>query len=219
MIHHELALLAAPDYRIFVEKLHPNVTGILGVRMQKLRRVAKKLAAQRGLRALNIILPRSYEERLLYGLVIGYAAVSDDKKWAALPEFVKRINAWGICDSGVVTLKFLATDKQRTFDFLERYVDSKKVYDQRFVAVVLKTFFMKSEYFEDVINLYLRLKHADYYVRMAIAWGLAEWAVLEPDKTWAVLPRFHDSIQYKAKRKMIESTRVLPEIKKKCRAK
>ncbi len=215
MIIDKLNVLAEPAYRDFVQKLHPGVTDILGVRLPKLRSFAQQLAKEEGMGALKRLAPRSLEERLLYAMVIGYAKVPEDDKWAVLPEFINRINAWSVCDSGVATLKFLAADKQRTFDFLERYVNSKNAYDQRFVAVTLKTFFTKPGLFDEVIDFYVRLTHADYYVRMAVAWGLAEWAVFEPDKTEAVLSRFHPDIQMKAKRKMIESFRVASKIKEK----
>ncbi len=215
MIRQELETVSETAYQRFVQKLHPGVPDILGVRLPILHRFAKRLAREKGLSVLAQIAPASLEERLLYGMIIGYAKTGD--RWAALPEFINRINAWGVCDGAVAVCKFLGDDKHRTLAFLEPYIDSEKAYDQRFVAVVLKTYFLTPDWWETSVAVYERLTHSDYYVRMAVAWGLAEWATVKPDEVLAVLSRFHPDIQTKAKRKMCESFRVAPEIKKRLR--
>ena len=41
-IRKELEIIAEENYRIFVAKLIPNIDNLLGVRLPKLRKIAKK---------------------------------------------------------------------------------------------------------------------------------------------------------------------------------
>ena len=43
-VREQLIHLAEPDYKAFNEKLLPGVTNILGVRLPKLREIAKRIA-------------------------------------------------------------------------------------------------------------------------------------------------------------------------------
>ena len=73
-IRMRLESLAEPDFRAFMAKLTPNVPkeNMLGVRIPKLRKLAKELAKTDWRTYLEEAKDDSFEEIMLQGLVIGY---------------------------------------------------------------------------------------------------------------------------------------------------
>lgn len=75
-IRTQLEQEAEPDYRAFQSRLAPGVTDILGVRLPRLRQIAKQIAKKDAEEYLIQLQEAAagelcYEEKMLFGLVIG----------------------------------------------------------------------------------------------------------------------------------------------------
>ena len=99
----ELEGLAEPEYQKFSASLLPGVENILGVRIPKLRVIAKRIAKENWKEFLEDAKDDSFEEILLQGLVIGYAKANPTESITALDAFLPKIDNWSVCDSTAMT--------------------------------------------------------------------------------------------------------------------
>ena len=103
-VKEQLKQLAEQEYRAFNQKLLPGVPGILGVRLPKLREIAKQAAKTDASEYLGEIRDRRpedlyYEEKMVFGMAIGYAGMDEKARSGWLDVFVPLIDSWGVCDS------------------------------------------------------------------------------------------------------------------------
>ena len=70
-IRQELEKIAEENYRIFTAKLIPNIDNLLGVRLPKLRKIAKKIIQTDYEYYLAMDNPLYFEEVMLQGMIIG----------------------------------------------------------------------------------------------------------------------------------------------------
>ena len=141
--------LADPEYRKFHSSLLPGVDNIMGVRLPKLRALAKKLARQDWQEWFHAADDTSYEETMLRGLVVGYAKLESEERLGFIREFVPCINNWAVCDCFCNTLKEAEKYPAEYWWFLEPYFTSDKEYEARFAAVMLLSHFVKEEYLDE----------------------------------------------------------------------
>lgn len=64
-------------------------------------------------------------------------------------------------------LEHLAEEKYREF------LKSNEAYEIRFGVVMLLFHFVEEKYVERAFNAFDRIKHEDYYVKMAVAWAVS----------------------------------------------
>lgn len=114
-IKHLLMTWAEPQFRAFSMSLMPGVSRVLGVRLPKLRKLARELALGDVDRYLQEASDATFEEIMLQGMVIGYAAKDLPKTLARIQTFVPKMDNWSVCDSFCGTLKFV--EKNRSFFF------------------------------------------------------------------------------------------------------
>lgn len=203
------------DYRLFQEKLIPNCENILGVRVPKLRVLAKTIAKQDWCLFLEKGSEQYYEEILLKGMVIGYAKMDVEEKMQYIESFVPKIDNWAVCDSFCSGLKFTTKHRERVWDFIMPYFQSKKEFEVRFAVVMLLNYFVEEKFIEIVLRLFNDIKHDGYYVKMAVAWAVSICFIKFPEKTMKFLQENElDDITYnKALQKITESFRVDQETK------
>lgn len=207
--------IAEPKYRDFSSGLIPDCTPMLGVRIPKLRDLAKKLAKEDWRTYLKEARDDSFEEICLQGLVIGYAKADIDEILAYAAAFIPKICDWSVNDVFCATFKIARKYREKVWDFLMQYKDSPKEFEQRVVAVMLMDHFLEEAYIERVLAVWDELNHEGYYCKMGVAWGIATAYAKFPEQTHAYLLDNHlDDYTYnKAIQKMIESYRITPEQK------
>ena len=76
-IREKLYKMVDEEYKKFHSSLCPNVKNIIGVRIPNLRQLAKEIAKENPIEFLNSYKCEIYEEKMIYGLVIGYMAFKD----------------------------------------------------------------------------------------------------------------------------------------------
>lgn len=206
---------AEEKYREFSGSLIPGSAPILGVRVPKLRDLAKKLAKEDWRSYLKEARDDSYEELSLQAFVIGYAKADIEEILAYAGAFIPKIQDWSVNDGFCATFKIARKHREKVWDFLMQYKDSANEFEQRVVAVMLMDHFLEEEYIERVLMVWDELKHDGYYCKMGVAWGIATAYAKFPSKTHAFLLDNHlDDFTYnKAIQKMLESYRITPEQK------
>ena len=169
----ELEKIAEENYRIFATKLIPNVDNLLGVRLPRLRKIAKKIAQLDYEYYLAMDDPLYFEEVMLQGMIIGEIKLPWNERSRYVKHFTSKINNWSICDSFCCGLKFKASEKEIVWQFLQPYFASDAPYDIRFAVVMLLFHFVNDEYLQKVFTLFNQIKNDDYYVKMAVAWAIS----------------------------------------------
>ena len=141
--------MADEKYRLFALKLLPDVCQekLLGVRLPKLRHLAKEIARGDYQSFLALEVPPLFEAEMLFGFVIGYAPLSDDEKFSYLERFLPLIDNWSVCDSVCCSLKF--SDKDKLWRWLEVKLKacSEQEYVVRFCFVMMLNNFVYTYYF------------------------------------------------------------------------
>ena len=157
-----------------------------------------------------------HEEFLLQGMVIGLLKTDFDKKLEFTEKFVPRIKNWAVCDKFCTDLKVSLKDKEKLWDFLEKYFLSREEYEIRFAVVMCLKNFINEEYLYKVFKRIDGLKERKgYYVRMGIAWTVAEAFIKYPEITLQYLRdnNLDDFTFNKTIQKICESFRVEKEMK------
>ena len=217
-IKRRLLELSEEQYRKFSSALLPNIDNVLGVRLPKLRKLAKEIySSGRWPEYLLDFEPEYMEETMLQGMLIGLIKAEPEELLRYTRDFVPKINNWAVFDTFCNSLKFTKNNQELVWNFLKPYLASKKEYDIRFAAVMLLNFFVDDKYILKVLEELDKLQTDDYYAQMAIAWAVSICFIKFPDKTYEYLWHSHLSnwIFNKAIQKCIESYRISTEVKEK----
>ena len=207
-------------YKEFHSSLCPNVNNILGVRIPKLREIAKIISKDNPIEFLEKYICEFYEEKMIYGLVIGYMKENLEIRIKYLNKFVPMIDNWAVCDCACSTYKFTNKNMKEMFKYVEKYAFSDQEFEVRFAIIMLMNYYLTDEYIDKVFKIYNEIKLDKYYVKMAIAWAISVAFVKHEQKTREFLKNnsldkftFNKSLQ-----KIIESNRVSKETKDEIRS-
>ena len=216
----QLNKLADERYKKFHTSLCPNTTGIIGVRIPKLRNIAKQIANENWKEYLSYAVDDSYEEIMLQGMVIGLSKMTIEEFKHYLTNFIPKINNWAVCDTTVAGLKLTKKYSKEMWNFLKPYLNSDKEFELRFGIVMLLDFYITDEYIDEVLKILNNIKHEGYYVKMAVAWAISICFIKYPEKTMKLLLNNNlDNFTYnKSLQKIIESYRVDDKTKNKIKA-
>ena len=211
------SLVASADekYKQFHQSLVPGLTNMLGVRMPKIRELAKWAAKQNWQAEWEELSNNCYEELMIKGLLIGYGKLTREEQADYLKKYVPLINNWGICDCCCSTWKFMKKDQAYWFTFLDSYLKSENEFEVRFAVVSLLGHFINDTYLERLLQVFEKVKHEGYYVKMAVAWAVSICYIKYPKETVEYLKKntLDDFTHNKAIQKIRESYRVSEEEK------
>lgn len=179
-IRKKLFELSEPSIKILTCKLSPDIDAeyVYGIRVPKLRDFAKKMVKEENWeKYVNeiIALKESYfEEIQLAGLLIGYSKIDLDQKLDMLKKYIPLMNSWAVTDTICPTLKIKEKDLEKVWKFILLYINSEKEFEARFSIIMMLDYYINDEYVDKVIDQLNSVKNDAYYVKMAIAWTLAE---------------------------------------------
>ena len=218
--------MAEPDYAKFSGSLLGREAVMLGVRLPRIRELAKKVAGTDGREYLEKTLTDTdgreagiqyMEELMMYGMVIGCMREKLEILFPYIRRYVARIDNWSLCDSFCAGLKQTKKEPDKMWDFLQSYLCSDKEFDLRFGVVMLMDFYVTPEYIDRLLEIYDGIHHEGYYVKMAVAWALSVCLVKQWEKSFAYMksPENHlDEFTYtKTVQKCRESFRLTEEQK------
>ena len=202
--------LSEEEYRQFSSKLIPGCDKILGVRMPKIRTLAKMIAQGNWREYLSLTQTDTFEEIALKGAVIGLVAVNFDEMTELVDAYVKLVSNWAICDYFCGGLKRIKKFEKEFLPYIEKYLTSENPWICRVGIVLLKTYYVKEENVFNVLKLAETAEHEHYYVHMAQAWLVAECYTKFPELTYSYLEKssFSADVLNKAVQKIKDSYRV-----------
>lgn len=206
---------ADEKYCAFNRKIVNTQYPMLGVRAPLLQELAKKIAAE-PCDFFDTFPQDTYEAVLLYGLALAKSKMPLDQKLAYFDALMTRFDNWAHVDMTVGA--FTELKKERSRDaFLKRYEKLKEgsTFEKRTLAVFLMDYCMTEALLPRVFALYKELQGDEYYVNMAVAWGLSVALVKFFDISLAALCSgdFIDDVVFKAAQKGRDSRRLTPEQK------
>lgn len=207
-------------YKKFHSSLCTNVDNIIGVQVPKLRAIAKELTKGKFREYLELDDITFYEEKVIQGLLIGISRISIEETKIYLEKFIPKIDSWAVCDTVCSSLKITNKYQEEMWQFLEKYINSNKEFEIRFVIVMYLDYYLNDNYIDKVIKNIKKVKSNKHYVQMAIAWLLSVSYIKQKEKTLEYLNNNNlDDFTYnKALQKIIESYRVSKEEKENIRA-
>ena len=214
-IREELQGLQDLKYRDLQVQIIPSVKpeSIIGVRTPELRRMAKELAGEEGIRAFLDGLPHRYfEEDQLHAFLI-----SGMKDYAAclreLERFLPYVDNWATCDQ--MSPKVFRKHRTELLESIQRWMASEQTYTVRFGIGMLMEHYLDEDFDPVYPEMAASVRSEEYYVNMMTAWYFATALAKQYE---AVLPfienrRLDAWTHNKAIQKAAESYRITPEQK------
>ena len=202
-------------YRDFHASLMPGFDKgkVIGVRIPKLRRLAKELFQEGEWQDYIRALPHKYyEENNLHAFII--EQISDFNECVAeIERFLPHVDNWATCDS--LRPKALKKNLPSLLERIYVWLRSDKPYTVRFGIEMLMCCFLDEEFKVEYADLVSNVRFNDYYVDMMIAWYFAtalakQYELILPYIEKKVLP---PKIHNKTIQKALESFRITKEQK------
>ena len=209
-----LITLKEDNYKDFSKKLIDTKYEMLGIRLPKLRSIAKEIVKYNYEDILKYEDFKYYEEVMIRGFIITY---SKDEKILDkyLINHINYIDNWSLCDSFCNSLKYVIKDKEKYFNIFKKLTTSNKEYYVRVGLISMLSNYVDDIHIDEIFNILDNIKIDTYYVNMANAWLLCECFIKQRNKTLKYLKKsklnkysFNKGIQ-----KCIESYRVSKEDK------
>lgn len=207
--------ISEEGYKQFHSKLIPGCDNILGIRLPKLREIAKQICKGNYKQFLDNADDKYYESTMIQGLIIGYCKADLDVKMKMLELYVPRMNNWAVVDSVSSNLKIVQKHREEFLKLLQQYIKSNKEFEVRFAVVVLMDFYITDEYIDYVLDVLKSINRDEYYIKMAVAWAFSFCFIKFKDKTLKVLLSgdIEKDTLRKSFQKIVESNRVDKETK------
>ena len=162
-------------YRDFSKSLcNTSKNEMIGVRVPLVRDMAKKFAKENIEKYIFDKDIKYYEELLLRGFLIGNKNNTLEDTFKYLKYFVPLIDSWGVCDGTCASLKITNKNVDEMWIFLQDYIKSDREYEIRFALVMYLNYYTKTKYLNKIFKQIEQIKNDEYYVKMAIAWLVAE---------------------------------------------
>ena len=225
-ITQHLLQLAERGNPTFTQKLHPGIAGVLGIRMADLRNLARKIVksgtAENYLEQTEQNIATGddlyMEARTLHGLVLGLIPPNDIEHYLMrVGRWVNGINSWSVCDAFDFSGRhgWVAKHTERIWNELKAWMKSSQEYEVRFGVVMGMRHFIDTDHVPELLSRYAKIKHEGYYVRMAVAWAVAECYLQLPEitKEWLQQRHLPQWSHNKAIAKIRESLRLSAEEK------
>ncbi len=189
-------------YADFNKKFITSKYPILGVRTPSLRKFAKEIEPE----YIQLEQDLTHEEILLYGFAASNFK-SENEQLEYLEKILPFIDNWGICDGIVCALKKLKGEKSYKF-FMSLLSDDKEFY-VRVGIVGLMRYFIKTDKIYDILKQLSHINCTLYYVKMAIAWFLAELCISNFELAFETISKIDDKfVRNKSISKAKDSFRV-----------
>ncbi len=217
LINKQLYKLSETDYKIFNQKIIPTSYPMLGIRIPKLRALAKELAKEANILSyLKNPDLKLYEQVILYGMTLSYTKeLSLNDIFDYLDPLIEKFDNWAHVDTVTSEFKIFNTDLDKVLKHYLRLKTDKNEFTKRFFVILLLSFYINDLYIDQTLTLLTEIPQGQYYVDMAIAWTLSVGVIKYYDKTLPLFQKhsFSKFIHNKAIQKARESCRVSTEIK------
>lgn len=165
--------LGDEKYAEFHSKLIPNIPRkkIIGVRVPKMRKLAKEYFKSEEAKLFLSSLPHKYyDENLLHGMLI--SELKDyDECIKELDRFLPFVDNWAVCDT--ISPKAFKNNKEKPIKKIKIWISSKETYVCRFGILMLMKHFLDDDFKPEYLEIVANIKSDEYYINMMIAWFFA----------------------------------------------
>ena len=201
-------------YKEFHSKLTFN-SNIIGIKTPILKEISRNICKGNFTSFIDLVSNNTYEEWLIFGLIIGYSKLKFDEKLKLLDEYIINIDNWASCDIVCANLKDFKKNKEIGYKYILKLIKSNKCWPMRVGIVLLLDFYIEENYLNGIFDVCNSINTEEYYVKMAISWLISICYIKYPEETLKYLKNNKlDKFTYnKAIQKIIESTRVSIEEK------
>lgn len=171
------------EYQKFHWKLVKTGSKVRGIRTPLLRKIAKEISKGNADSFLKLVKPNSYEERIIYGLVITNKNEKLEDLIDNIDRFTEMIDNWAICDLVASSLKQIKKEPDLGLVLINKYLKNNNPWIIRFGLVLLLSHYVNKEYVNTCLNYSNEVTSDHYYVKMANAWLISICYIKFPDIT------------------------------------
>lgn len=196
-------------YKEFHSKLTYN-QNIIGIRVPILKDISKNISKGNFYDFIKLVKNDSYEEWIIFGLIIGYSKIDFEDKLKLLDKYIDGIDNWASCDIVCANMKDFKKNMDKGYEYILTLIKSNDLWKVRVGVVLLLDFYINDKYINKLFKIFDDIKNDEYYVKMAVAWAISICYIKYPNETLNYLnDNTLDNFTYnKAIQKIIESTRV-----------
>lgn len=164
---------------------------VMGYKTYDMKLCGKMLAKNMKAKDIIGLVPTTYEETMVLGLIVAYAKCDLKDKLEALDYYFSISDIWSINDTVVAALK---DSSEEYFNYLLDLLN-QDVWRRRYAITAMKYNYLTDEYLDKVFDVIYNLEYGTYYVDIAVAWLLSVAFIKYRTKTSefyenAPLPKF-----------------------------
>ena len=202
-------------YRDFSANLTPTIDKdlFIGVRVPKLREIAKEYKSHEKIEDFLNDLPHKYvEENTLHGLIL--SELKDyDMVVEKLNAFLPYVDNWATCD--IISPKVFKKNRDKLKVDVNKWMSSSKPFTIRFAIEMIMTHYLDEDFDCALATKVAKIRSQEYYVNMMKAWYFATALAKQWD---AIIPfiekkQLDDWSHNKTIQKARESNRIIKEQK------
>ncbi|MBR3255486.1 MAG: DNA alkylation repair protein [Clostridia bacterium] len=155
---------------------------MIGIRLPKMREIAKEIAKTDIEEFLNYVQDKYYEEVMIQGLVI--AQIKDEKLFNKyFKQYVKKIDNWALCDTFCNSIKIVRKHEEKYFKEAIKLALNKDEFLSRTGIVIILSHFVNENNIEIIFNTLNSIESDKFYINMAQAWLICELYIKFPKQT------------------------------------
>lgn len=201
-------------YGDFIAGLTPTVPRdhFIGVRVPRIRILAKSLSLNNCKAFLKELPHTYYEENLLHGFII--QRMKDyDEVIKEVNTFLPYIDNWATCDT--MSPKCFNKHHNELIKEIKIWLTKKETYTVRFAIVTLMAHFLEADFKKEYLDWLSDIHVDQYYINIAIAWFYATALAKQWNETIKIIEakKLDKWLHNKAIQKAIESNRISEENK------
>ena len=203
------------EYLDFSKKIVNSSYELLGVRLPALRKLARDISKTEGYEEFLKKPKEYYEEVLLQGILAGLRKGTAKDHIRDAEAFLSGADSWGQTDSAIVGWKWIGKNPDAYRDWMKKLWNDDREFYRRTGYLISMRFYPGKEDTAETVKSFTNGGSDGYYVKMMMAWYLAERAVLYPEYVLDVLgqKRLDAWTHNKAIQKIKESFRFSKEYK------
>ena len=161
------------EYKKFSEKITFTKYEILGIRLPKLRSIAKDISKSDYKSFLQAAGNKYYEEVMIKLLVI--ANIKEiDELMNYFNGAINLIDNWALCDTFCNSLKIVGKNKEYFLKVIDNLIKGNKTYEIRVGLILLLCYYVEEKYIELIFKYLDSINSDEYYVNMAMSWLVCE---------------------------------------------
>ncbi len=170
------------EYQVFTKPIVNTSYEVIGIRSPIMKKEAKDISKSNYKDYLSYNTFSSYEEVLIYGLIVSNIKDYDEYKYY-LNIYLDKCDSWALIDGVVANSKVIKKNLDSNLDYIKDLIKSKKEFYVRTGYIMLKVFYIDGVHNKDIFKFIDINKVDKYYVNMAIAWLLCDMFIKDYDNT------------------------------------